>query len=33
MLPMYFAMFVVLMLVTYIPAFSEFLPRYFGLMD
>jgi tripartite ATP-independent transporter DctM subunit len=33
MLPMYFAMFVVLILVTYIPAFSEALPRYFGLID
>jgi tripartite ATP-independent transporter DctM subunit len=31
LLPMYAAMFVVLMLVTYIPAISEFLPRYFGL--
>lgn len=31
LLPMYLAMFVVLMLVTYIPAISEFLPRYFGL--
>lgn len=33
MLPMYFAMFAVLMLVTYVPAISEFLPRYFGLLD
>lgn len=33
MLPMYFAMFVVLMLVTYIAGLSEALPRYFGLMD
>jgi tripartite ATP-independent transporter DctM subunit len=33
MLPMYAAMFIVLMLVTYIPALSEFLPRYFGLID
>ncbi len=32
LLPMYFAMFVVLMLVTYIPAISEGLPRYFGLI-
>ena len=32
MLPLYFAMFVALMLVTYIPAISEFLPRYFGLL-
>jgi tripartite ATP-independent transporter DctM subunit len=31
LLPMYVAMFVVLMLVTYIPAISEFLPKYFGL--
>jgi tripartite ATP-independent transporter DctM subunit len=33
MLPMYLAMFVVLMLVTYIPALSEALPRLFGLID
>jgi tripartite ATP-independent transporter DctM subunit len=33
MLPMYAAMFVVLMFVTYFPALSEFLPRYFGLID
>jgi len=33
MLPMYFAMFVTLMLVTYIPEFSEALPRFFGLID
>ncbi len=33
MLPMYLAMFVVLMLVTYVPALSEALPRYFGLVD
>jgi tripartite ATP-independent transporter DctM subunit len=33
MLPMYFAMFIVLILVTYIPALSEALPRYFGLID
>ena len=33
MLPMYFAMFVVLILVTYIPELSEALPRYFGLID
>ena len=32
LLPMYFAMFVVLMLVTYIPWISEALPRYFGLI-
>ncbi len=31
LLPMYFALFVVLMLVTYIPALSEFLPALFGL--
>lgn len=31
LLPMYVAMFVVLMLVTYIPAISEWLPRYFDL--
>ena len=33
MLPMYFAMFAALMLVTYVPEISEFLPRYFGLID
>ncbi len=33
MLPLYIAMFVALMLVTYIPAISEFLPRYFGLIS
>ena len=33
MLPMYFAMFVVLILVTYVPELSEALPRYFGLID
>ena len=33
MLPMYAAMFLALMVVTYIPEFSEFLPRFFGLMD
>jgi tripartite ATP-independent transporter DctM subunit len=33
MLPMYFAMFVVLMLVTYFPQLSEFLPRLFGLLE
>ncbi|REL34353.1 TRAP transporter large permease [Thalassotalea euphylliae] len=32
MLPLYFAMFIALMLVTYIPAISEFLPKLFGLM-
>lgn len=31
MLPLYLAMFVVLMLVTYVPAISEFLPALFGL--
>jgi TRAP-type C4-dicarboxylate transport system permease large subunit len=30
---MYFAMFVVLMLVAYVPALSEFLPRWFGLIE
>lgn len=33
MLPMYVAMFVALMLVTYVPALSESLPRWFGLID
>jgi tripartite ATP-independent transporter DctM subunit len=33
LLPMYAAMFVVLMLVTYIPALSEWLPRLVGLID
>ena len=33
MIPMYAAMFVVLMLITYIPELSEALPRYFGLID
>jgi len=33
MMPMYLAMFVVLMLVTYVPALSEGLPRWFGLID
>lgn len=33
MLPMYTAMFVVLMLITYIPELSEGLPRFFGLID
>ncbi|MGA8204423.1 MAG: TRAP transporter large permease [Woeseiaceae bacterium] len=32
LLPMYVAMIVVLLFVTYIPAISEFLPRYFGLL-
>ena len=33
MIPMYAAMFVVLMLITYIPELSEGLPRFFGLID
>jgi len=33
MLPMYFAMFLTLMLVTYVPELSEALPRFFGLID
>lgn len=33
MLPMYAAMFVVLMLITYVPELSEALPRFFGLVD
>jgi tripartite ATP-independent transporter DctM subunit len=33
MVPLYIAMFFALMLVTYIPAISEFLPRYFGLLN
>jgi tripartite ATP-independent transporter DctM subunit len=33
MIPMYAAMFLALMVVTYWPEFSEFLPRYFGLID
>ena len=32
MIPMYLAMFLTLMVVTYLPEFSEFLPRFFGLM-
>jgi len=32
MMPLYFAMFVALMLVTFIPALSEWLPRAMGLM-
>jgi TRAP-type C4-dicarboxylate transport system permease large subunit len=31
MLPMYLALFLALMAVTYVPALSEFLPRVFGL--
>jgi TRAP-type C4-dicarboxylate transport system permease large subunit len=30
---MYLALFVALLLVTYVPAVSEFLPRYFGLIE
>lgn len=33
MIPMYAAMFVALMLVTYLPALSEALPRFFGLIE
>ena len=33
MIPMYLALFAALLLVTYVPSFSELLPRYFGLMD
>jgi len=33
MIPMYAAMFLALMVVTYWPGFSEFLPRFFGLID
>lgn len=32
MLPLYLAMFIALILVTYIPEISEFLPKYFGLL-
>jgi len=32
MIPLYLAMFVALLLVTYVPAISEFLPKYFGLL-
>lgn len=31
LLPLYAAMFIALLLVTYVPAISEFLPTYFGL--
>jgi TRAP-type C4-dicarboxylate transport system permease large subunit len=31
-MPLYVAMFIALMLVTYVPWFSEFLPKAFGLM-
>lgn len=33
LLPLYAAMFVVLLLVTYVPALSEALPRFFGLYE
>ncbi|HSG57931.1 MAG TPA: TRAP transporter large permease subunit [Woeseiaceae bacterium] len=33
MIPMFFAMFLALMVVTYVPELSEFLPRFFGLID
>jgi tripartite ATP-independent transporter DctM subunit len=33
MIPMYVAMFLALMLVTYLPELSESLPRFFGLID
>jgi tripartite ATP-independent transporter DctM subunit len=33
MMPMYAAMFLALMVVTYWPGFTEFLPRFFGLID
>lgn len=33
LIPMYVAMIVALLLVTYVPAFSELLPRQFGLID
>ncbi len=33
LLPMYVAMFAALVLVTYVPAISEGLPRFFGLID
>ena len=33
MIPMYAAMFVALMLVTFVPELSEALPRFFGLID
>lgn len=33
MVPMYVALIVALLLVTYVPQFSEALPRYFGLID
>jgi TRAP-type C4-dicarboxylate transport system permease large subunit len=33
LIPLYLAMIAALMLVTYIPAISEFLPSYFGLFE
>jgi len=33
MIPMFGAMFLALMVVTYVPELSEFLPRFFGLID
>lgn len=33
MIPMYVALIAALLLVTYVPGISEFLPRYFGLID
>jgi tripartite ATP-independent transporter DctM subunit len=33
MIPMYVAMFLALMCVTYLPGLSEWLPRFFGLID
>lgn len=33
LLPMYLAMFIVLMIVTYVPAISEWLPRFFGVYE
>ena len=33
MIPMFAAMFLALMVVTYVPELSEFLPRFFGLID
>jgi tripartite ATP-independent transporter DctM subunit len=33
MIPMYVAMFLALLLVTYVPEISETLPRFFGLID
>jgi TRAP-type C4-dicarboxylate transport system permease large subunit len=33
LIPMYIAMIVALLLVTYFPAISEMLPRQFGLTD